>query len=52
MRLPGIRLVEQTEQNLPRSRDCHKEKQKKKNKRVTVIVVLFCSESTKNGNAS
>ena len=42
MRFPGIRLIEQTEQKFRRFRDCPK--QKKKNKRVTVIFGLFYSK--------
>ena len=40
MRVPGIRLVEQTEQKFRRMRVCLNEKQERK-KRVTVIVGLF-----------
>ena len=41
MRFPGIRLVEQTEQQFRRIKVCSKEKKKK---RVTVIVGLFYSK--------
>ena len=40
MRLPGIRLVDQTERKFRRIRDCLKEK-----KRLPVIVGLFYSRS-------
>ena len=45
MRFPGIRSVEQTEQKFGRIRECLEEKQKKRKKRVTVIVGLFYSKS-------